>query len=109
MPREMRQIMFRSPEIMSAVMDYHRRRAIPLPKGTAAGCMIVDEPALSAMLSIQADGGGTSVVTINAEMLAAALILYCINRKIPLPAEADKRLQKVGEDGVALIVIKRPR
>jgi hypothetical protein len=105
----MRQIMFRSPEIMTAVTEYHRRRAIALPHGTAVACRVVDEPTLSAILTIQSDKGPTTEVTANAEVLAASLILYCINRKIPLPAEADKRLQKVGDDGVALIVIKRLR
>jgi hypothetical protein len=109
MPRELRQIMFRAPEIMTAITEYHQRRAIALPYGTAVGCKVTDEPALSATLSIQADGGTMSEITVNAEVLAASLILYCINRKIPLPAEADKRLQKVGDDGVALIVIKRLR
>jgi hypothetical protein len=108
MPREMRQIMFRAPEIMTAITEYHRRRDIALPHGTAVGCKVTDEP-LAVTLSIQADNGTISEITANPEVLAAALILYCINRKIPLPAEADKRLQKVGSDGVALIVIKRLR
>lgn len=109
MPREMRQIMFRAPEIMTAVTEYHRRRSIALPKGTAVGCKVVDEDGLSVTLAIMSDDGNTLELSVNAEMLAASLILYCINRKIPLPAEADKRLQKVGDDGVALIVIKRLR
>jgi len=109
MPRELRQIMFRAPEIMTAITEYHRRRAMALPLGTAIGCKVTDDPALSVTLSIEADGGALSKITVDPEVLAASLILYCINRKIPLPAEADKRLQKVGDDGVALIVIKRLR
>jgi len=109
MPRELRQIMFRAPEIMTAITAYHRRRAIALPEGTAIGCKVTDDPALSVTLSIEAGDGTRSDLTVNAEVLAASLILYCINRQIPLPAEADKRLQKVGDDGVALIVIKRLR
>ena len=109
MPREMRQIMFRAPEIMTAITEYHRRRGIALPQGTAIDCKVTDEPALSVTLSIEGDGGTMSEISVNPEVLAASLILYCINRKIPLPAEADKRLQKVGDDGVALIVIKRLR
>ncbi len=109
MPRELRQIMFRAPEIMTAITEYHGRRAIALPPGTAIGCKVTDDPALSVTLSIKAEGGSLSELTVEPEVLAAALILYCINRQIPLPAEADKRLQKVGDDGVALIVIKRLR
>jgi hypothetical protein len=109
MPREMRQIMFRAPEIMTAITEYHRRRSIALPQGAAIGCKVADEGGLSVTLTIQSDSGQTTELSVNAEVLAASLILYCINRKIPLPAEADKRLQKVGDDGVALIVIKRLR
>ena len=109
MPREMRQIMFRAPEIMTAITEYHRRRAIVLPQGTAIGCRITDEPALSVTLTIESDDDASTELSVDAEVLAASLILYCIHRKIPLPAEADKRLQKVGDDGVALIVIKRLR
>jgi len=109
MPREMRQIMFRAPEIMTAITEYHRRRSIALPHGTAVGCKVADEGGLSVTLIIKSDAGQSIELPIIAEVLAASLILYCINRKIPLPAEADKRLQKVGDDGVALIVIKRLR
>lgn len=109
MPREMRQIMFRAAEVMTAIVEYHRRRSIALPQGTAVGCKISDENGLIVSVSIESATGQTTTLTVNAEVLAASLILYCINRKIPLPAEADKRLQKVGDDGVALIVIKRLR
>jgi hypothetical protein len=35
-------------------------------------------------------------------------MLYCINHRISLPANAHKRLQKVGDDGVALVIGERP-
>ena len=102
MPTEIRQIAFKSQEAMQAVIEYHRRRSIALPSGSAIDITFDEEP-VSAVLRIQAAGGLTKQVPITAEGLAAALILFCINRKIPLPAEADKRLQKLN-GGVALIV-----
>ncbi|HEV2673177.1 MAG TPA: hypothetical protein VGV37_01465 [Aliidongia sp.] len=109
MPRELRQIMFGPPEIMTAIMEYHRRRSLTLPRGTAVRCQILDEPTLSAIMFIQTDGLAMTELSVDAETLAAALILYCINRKIPLPAEAEKRLRKLGDDRVALFMIKPPR
>jgi hypothetical protein len=109
MPKEMRQIMFGPPEIMTAILEYHRRRSIALPAGTAVRCFITDEPELSAILFIQGDGAGMTELPLTAETLAAALILYCINRRIPLPAEAEKRLRKLADDRVALFMIKSPQ
>jgi hypothetical protein len=109
MPKEMRQILFSAGEVVSAVTDYHRRRNLPLPLGTVLRCVILDDPEVRGVLVIQSDDRQLIDLAITAEMLAASLILYCINRKIPLPAEAEKKLQKVGENGVALFVITRPK
>lgn len=109
MTKELRQIMFGPSEIVTAITEYHRRRSFAMPRGTALRCYIADEPALSATLFIETDGAGITEMSIDAESLAAALILYCINRKIPLPVEADKRLRKLTDETVALFLTKPPR
>ena len=38
--------------------------------------------------------GGLTTIKISAETLAASLILFCINHKIPMPVDSTKRLQK---------------
>ncbi len=105
MPTEMRQSVFRMVEVVTAVTDYHRRRGIALPIGTVVGVDIVEEDGVHGALLVQGDSV-TTRFDVKAEVLAAALILFCINRKIPLPVDADKRLQRVG-DGVALMVMRR--
>jgi hypothetical protein len=107
MPSEVRQLLFRSREIIVAITEYFHRRGLALPIGTATRVTIVEGQPVQAILDIATDPGDTVEVEVNAEMLAAALILYCINRKIPLPADADKRLQRLHEDSVALVVVKR--
>ena len=109
MPSEVRQLLFKSREIIVAITEYFNRRGLTLPNGTASGVAIVEGQPVQAILDIVTDQGETVAVEVNAEMLAASLILYCINRKIPLPAEADKRLQRVHEDSVALVVVKRAK
>jgi hypothetical protein len=104
MPSEIRRLLFRSRETIVAVTEYFQRRGIALPSGTASRIVIIEAEQAHASLEIATDSGGTVEIEVTAEMLAAALILYCINRKIPLPAEADKRLQRVQEDSVALVV-----
>ena len=107
MPSEVRQLLFKSREIIVAITEYFHRRGLNLPIGTASRVTIVEGQPVQASLDIVTDQGET--VAVNAEMLAASLILYCINRKIPLPADADKRLQRIHEDSVALVVVKRAK
>ena len=109
MPSEVRQLLFQARELILAVMEYYQRRGLPLPVGTASRIAIADEQPIHAILDITTDQGEAVNIEINAETLAAALILSCINRKIPLPADADKKLKRVQEDAIALVVVKHAK
>ena len=109
MPSEVRQLLFQAREQILAVMEYYQRRGLPLPVGTASRIAIVEAQPIHAILDITTDQGETVNIELNAETLAAALILYCINRKIPLPADADKKLKRVQEDAIALVVVKHAK
>ena len=106
MPTEMRQIAFQHQEVARALLEYDRRRDNKFPAGNVRTVEIEEDPDIHATVTIEAINGGSTAVKISAETLAAALILFCINHKIPMPVESTKRLQKVG-DGVALFVVKR--
>ncbi len=109
MPKEVRQISFGSGEIATALTEYHRRRNLPLPSGNILRVLIEAAPAVRATLFVQNDKAGLSEIAVGSEVLAASLILYCINRRIPLPAESEKRLQRLGDETVALFVIRHDR
>jgi hypothetical protein len=109
MPSEVRHLSFRSREIMLAITEYYYRRGLTLPAGTAARILIAEGPPVRAVLDIDTDRGEMIEVPIDAETLAASLILFCINRKIPLPAESDKRLRRLQADAVALVIVKHGR
>ena len=109
MPSEVRQLLFQARELILAVTEYCQRRGLALPPGTASRISVAEVQPIHAILDITTDQGDTIGLEINAEMLAAALILYCINRKIPLPADSDKRLKRVQEDAVALVVVKHAK
>jgi hypothetical protein len=119
-PSELRQLLFRPAEVVQAVKEYHRRLGTPLPSGTVTRCGPECEVAggiVSFRIAIvsDSDSGGSAAVTedtrqdivIEGPSLAAALILYCRDRRIPLPAGADKSLQRVGEK-VCLIATINP-
>jgi hypothetical protein len=102
----MRQIAFRDAEIFSAIKDYRSRRGEPLPVGSVVGIDVEDAPDVTATIRIAQDGGRAVIrVELSAESIAAALILFCIKRKIPLPAHADKSIRKSGDTIVLLINI----
>ncbi len=109
MPTETRHISFRPHEIVAAVSDFHLRRRLPIPKGKVMGISFTDPPDIGATLSILPDNAHDTVdFTLNGETLAAALVFYCINRGIPLPALARKQLQRNGDE-IALVITKARR
>ena len=113
MPFETRQIVFRTPEVAQAVTEWHRRMRTPLPAGTVVRCAADsdgpdDAPRVRLVIALDDLeavhlGGSHREVVIEGPALAAALILYCSDRRIPLPASAKKSLRRVGEQ-VGLVV-----
>ena len=121
MPSELRHLLFRPAEIVQAVREYHRRLGTPLPSGTVARCgpeCEAEDGGVSFRITIlpDHDGAGPAItgeaqrqdIVIEGPSLAAALILYCRDRRIPLPAGADKSLQAFGEK-VCLIATINPK
>ena len=104
MTTEVRQIIFQQTEVCAAIQDYRRRRNEPLPAGSIMGISFGNQPDINATLKIQAQSDNSLIsVILPTEVLAAALILFCINRKIPLPAKAQKKLLRV-DDSVGLLI-----
>jgi hypothetical protein len=113
MPSETRQIVFRIPEVAQAVTEWHRRMRTPLPAGTIVRCTAEsdgpgDAPRVRMVIALDDPetihlGGSHREVVIEGPALAAALILHCRDRRIPLPTNAKKSLRRVGGQ-VGLVV-----
>ena len=111
MPSELRHIMFRPPEVVHAVTEYHRRIGQPLPAGsvicgTPESAGPGDTVRFRIALAPDRAGAGKAQnsgeparreVVVEGPVLAAALILFCRNEHIPLPARAEKSLQIFGD------------
>ncbi len=123
MPSELRHLLFRPAEVVEAVKDYHRRLGTPLPTGSIVHCGPESDDAGGAvrfritLAPATADGGppsksgekaGRHEVVIEGPSLAAALILFCREQRIPLRASADKSLQRFGEQ-VCLLATSNPK
>src|SRR5258706_8479404 len=96
MPTEMRHIVFTPNEVWRSITQYRHRRREPLPAGTISNLRIEEKPDVHVVLYITADTSKTpeEIVFQGAE-LAAALVMFCIERKIPLPAARAKKTLRV--------------
>lgn len=75
-----------------------------MTSGQVLGISFTGPPDIRATLSIQSDQDMTLVdFNLSSETLAAALVFFCINRSIPLPATATKQLRLNGEE-IALVI-----
>ncbi|MFM2042041.1 MAG: hypothetical protein RLY86_617 [Pseudomonadota bacterium] len=108
MPTEIRHIIFTQEEVVRGAVDYHRRSGSPLPTGSIIKMVVEKEPALRIALHIALDADDSrAVIWIEHQVLAAALIFFCIQNRIPLPTKAAKELTLMGEK-IALVVTKSP-
>jgi hypothetical protein len=117
MPAELRHLVFRPAEVFQAVMRYQSRIGMPLPTGSVVHCgpedgeggrlrfrvVVAPEPVRG-----RSRGRARQDFVLEGSTLAAALILHCRDRGIPLPANACKSLERFGEQ-VCLVATTNPR
>ena len=102
MPSEIRHVLFRPAEVVHAIKEYYRRSQQSHPTGLVLRCAAEATGVGGAVrfrITIAGDTGEASQqdVVIEGPTLAAALILHCKIRQIPLPAGGEKSLQCLGE------------
>ena len=107
MPGEVRYIIFSELEVLSALTEYRKRRNNRLPSSEKVEVTIRDKPKIVVTLAIVPEGKQMPLEFVfEGEELAAALIMFCIGRTIPLPATGvSKSIQLVG-DSIALQILK---
>ncbi|MBV8166589.1 MAG: hypothetical protein JO021_07335 [Alphaproteobacteria bacterium] len=105
MPTEMRHIVFTPNEVLRSITQYKHRRREPLPSGTISNLKIEERPDVHVVLFITDDAKrNTEEVVFQGAELAAALVMYCIERKIPLPAARAKKTLRVFDKQLGLEV-----
>ena len=107
MPTEVRQIIFTSEELYDAVRVFRLRRRAPLPAAPLDRLALVADPEIRALVVFVADSSGQRPppVEVGSDELATALILYCIDNKIPIPVAATKHIQMFG-GSIGLVIHK---
>ena len=95
MPREVRLIIFELEEVASAIREYmiSRREIGPLDQVTVEAIRPGDEIFVNVLVW---RGTARSERSVAGAQVAAAMIMYCLRRRIPLPHKTRKFLKPVG-------------
>ncbi|MEQ9346554.1 MAG: hypothetical protein RIG26_08940 [Thalassospira sp.] len=105
--RELRCIVFEDGELIKALIAHGQRTGKAMPPGQISSFEIERTPEVVARMVITSDAGEKTVVPTSGAQLAAAMIAYCIDRRVPVPAHAGKSITVI--DGhVALKITLRP-
>lgn len=105
MPSETRQIIFSNDEVVAAIQQLYLRFHQAFPKGSIWDVTISEDHGCQVDCDIMDSNNFRERVTVNGEKLAAALILFCITRKVPLPAAAPKTLSIVNKHLALRVVL----
>ena len=104
MPVETRRIAFSEGEVIDAIGQFAKATHHPMPPGKITACEITNKSGFAATVTVSHMADGSShAVRFDSASTAAALIRYCIEKKIPIPKAAEKSVEPQG-NGLALIL-----
>ncbi|SMH55318.1 hypothetical protein [Azospirillum agricola] len=93
--KELRCLVFTEPEVIKAVLDRRQRLREPLPTGTVKGVGHRHGNGVETILTIVSDAGESRELLLSETEVAAAMVAYCMGRRIPLPVASDKALHLI--------------
>jgi hypothetical protein len=104
MPVEIRRISFSEGEVIDAIGHFAKATRHPMPPGKITACEINSKVGLAVTVTVNHMADGSShAVRFDSASVAAALIRYCIEKKIPIPKAAEKSVEALS-NGLALIL-----
>ena len=101
--KELRCLVFTDQEVVKAVLDRRRRMREPLPSGTVGTVSYRSNQGVETVVQVTGDAGEDRTMVLQEAEVAAALVAYCMGRKIPLPVDSDKMLHVIN-DGLTLMI-----
>ena len=112
--REFRCLVFADQEVITAYVERLRRLREPLPVGTIRGIEYdaTDKKNVTSIITIVGDSGEIHRLAIRMVEMAASLVDYCLNRKIPIPAASQKWIEIINRNELVLLMTvaeKKPR
>lgn len=101
---EVRCIVLDEIELFQALVEFHRFRRQPLPAGQVDHIVLTeDDVSVTACFTIRDDHGTETAITVAETELAAMVIRYLMERKVPLASQMQKQLIVV-EDQLTLVL-----
>lgn len=99
MSSEIRYILFNAGEVARAMVKYWARRKAPLAPGSIVDFQAFQSSGLEVALMVAHDDAnlGRSRISLKEDELTAALVLFCIETRIPVSSKAGKRVMAVPE------------
>ena len=98
MPIEMRTLIFSRDEVAQALAEHAEQGGGALPEGRVVYCQVGCGPDLAMVVKlVPPERAQIQTITLDAEAVGAALIEFCLRRAIPLPRNASRSLQVLGE------------
>jgi len=109
MPSEHRVIVFTSEEAIDAIARFSKMLDTPLFRGKPTELHVRKNPQVRAILEVEKRGSEEiETIDLNSSHLAAALINFCREIRIPLPRNAKKELDVSGEQLVLRLKVGEP-
>jgi hypothetical protein len=100
---EVRYIVFTADETRNAVIGFVQKQGhLATPGDVAAVELVGPNEAPSAIVKLQ-PALAKKPINLGAQYLVAALLLYCMDRRIPLPKQAEKKVE-LSVNGLTLVV-----
>ncbi|GGF35492.1 hypothetical protein GCM10011611_47280 [Aliidongia dinghuensis] len=99
-------MLYNDQEVVAALASFYRKLGRPLTVGQIARYTVHNEDKITVSLAVETIDGEIVEHDISEADLAAAIIMQAIGAKIPLPAEADKRIVVI-ENQITLVIHKR--
>lgn len=98
MPSEMRRLTFSREELITALTQHYQASPDRLPEGRIVDCTLIARPkALVRLQVLDPSNNGTHAQDMPLEHVAAALLRYCMNHRIPVPKRSRKSIEIVGD------------
>lgn len=97
-PIELRKITFSDGELSEAIERFAKATRYPMPAGKIAECRVESKAGLALIVRVyNVADGSEHTVRFDQATVAAALIRFCIDKKIPIPKTAEKSVEAHGQ------------
>lgn len=104
--KELRCLAFSDQEVVAAIIERRKRLREKLPEGALQRVSYRAETGVTVSIHTANIDGEAAVFAVQESEATAALVNYCMSRKIPMPVDSDKYLQVIN-DGLTLMITMR--